>query len=91
MTADPRRVLVPLLRLALFFQVLCVYNDILSIAQNHIPIDIQFNIEALPNPPCKRFALQKLDRAGLTRSYRLYAFLSTLRRSSGEVGRPIAD
>jgi hypothetical protein len=39
----------------------CCPREDWAIAQDHIPIDIQFNIEALPKPPCKRFALHKLD------------------------------
>ena len=36
-------------------------------AQDHIPIDILFDVETLPRPPCKRFALSKLDRPSLIR------------------------
>jgi hypothetical protein len=36
-----------------------------AVAQDHIPIDLCFGIEALPRPPCKRFALNKLDTPGL--------------------------
>jgi len=36
-----------------------------AVAQDHIPIDLCFNVETLPRPPCKRFAISKLDRPGL--------------------------
>ena len=38
-----------------------------AIAQDHIPINVQFSIGILPKPPCKRFALNKLDKPGLLR------------------------
>ncbi|KAN0067715.1 Endonuclease/exonuclease/phosphatase, partial [Elaphomyces granulatus] len=45
----------------------CKPREDWAVAQDHIPIDILFDVETLPRPPCKRFALSKLDRPSLIR------------------------